>query len=257
MIVTGKVHYRSTQRAILACQHSGQEPEEHFDSTIKMIRLGKGGQRKVEDFHLSRYACYLLIQNADPDKDIVALGQTYFAVQTRRQEYADAGRALEDLSENQKRLYLRNELADHNTKLATAAQNSGVVTSSDFAIFQDHGYMGLYGGLRARDIHQRKALKRSQHILDHMGSTELAANLFRATQTEEKIRRENIQGKEAANQTHYDVGQEVRATIKRLGGTMPEDLPTPDQSIQQIEQAELKRLKKDPQLPLFGEEDEG
>jgi DNA-damage-inducible protein D len=116
--------------------------------------------------------------------------------------------------------------------------------------------MGLYGGLRARDIHQRKVLKRSQQILDHMGSTELAANLFRATQTEEKIRRENIQGKEAANQTHFEVGQVVRDTIRQLGGTMPEDLPTPDQSIQQIEQAELKRLKKDPQLPLFGEDEE-
>jgi DNA-damage-inducible protein D len=245
------------QRAILACQNSGQDPADHFTVTGKMVRIGSGARRKIEDFHLSRYACYLLIQNADPDKEIVALGQTYFAVQTRRQEVADATHALENLSENQKRLYLRGELADHNTKLAAAAQNSGVVTSSDFAIFQDHGYMGLYGGLRSRDIHERKGLTRGQQILDHMGSTELAANLFRATQTEEKLRRENIQGKEAANHTHYEVGRVVRDTIRQLGGTMPEQLPTPDASIQQIQEAEIKRLKKDPQLPLFGDEDQG
>jgi len=243
------------QRAVLACQNSGQDPADHFTGAGKMVIIGSGARRKIEDFHLSRYACYLIIQNADPDKEIVALGQTYFAVQTRRQEYMDAGRALENLNENQRRIYLRGDLAEHNTKLAAAAQQTGVVTSSDFAVFQDHGYAGLYGGLRARDIHQRKGLKRGQHILDHMGSTELAANLFRATQTEDKLRRENIQGKDAANQTHYEIGRIVRDTIQQIGGTMPEDLPAPEQSIQQIQDQEFKRLKKDPQLPLFGDDD--
>lgn len=242
------------QRAVMACQNSGQDPANHFTGTGKMVALGSGAKRKIEDFHLSRYACYLIIQNADPSKEIVALGQTYFAVQTRRQEYTDAGQVLENLTENQKRIVLRMELADHNVKLAAAAQGSGVVTSGDFAIFQDHGYRGLYGGLGARDIHERKGLKRSQHILDHMGSAELAANLFRATQTEQKLIRDQVQGKEAANQTHFEVGRVVRRTIEELGGTMPEDLPTPAKSIQQIEKDELARLKEAPQLPLFPDE---
>ena len=203
-----------------------------------MIRIGKGRKTRVADIHLSRYACYLIVQNADPAKEVVALGQTYFAVQTRRQEEADE---LADLSEEQKRLYLRGELANHNRQLAEAANLAGVVQGMDFAIFQDHGYMGLYGGLRAREIHDRKGLKKSQHILDHMGSTELAANLFRATQTDEKLRRDHIQGKEKANRTHYEVGQEVRETIRRLGGTLPEDLPTPPDSIQQIKRKEPRK----------------
>jgi DNA-damage-inducible protein D len=239
------------ERAITACQLSGQEPSDHFTGIGKMVAIGSGAKRKVEDFHLSRYACYLIIQNADPDKEIVALGQTYFAVQTRRQEYTDAGRTLEKLNENQKRLVLRDELATHNTKLAAAAQGSGVVTSNDFAIFQDHGYRGLYGGLGAKDIHERKGLKRSQHILDHMGSAELAANLFRATQTEQKLFRDQVTGKEAANQTHFEVGRVVRRTIEELGGTMPEELPIPEQSIQQVRRQELDSLKEKMQLPLF------
>lgn len=178
-------------------------------------------------------------------------------MQTRRQEYADAGQALESLNENQKRIVLRDELATHNTKLAAAAQGAGVVTSGDFAIFQDHGYRGLYGGLGARDIHARKGLKSSQQILDHMGSAELAANLFRATQTEQKLKREQITGKEQANQTHYEVGRVVRATIEQLGGTMPEDLPTPEKSITQVRRDELERLKETPQLPLFPDDEEG
>lgn len=258
-VVLGYTNWRNfritIERALVACQGSGQEAADHFDASIKMITLGKGGQRKVEDFHLSRYACYLIIQNADPSKEIVALGQTYFAVQTRRQEYADAGQLLENLSENQKRLVLRDELSTHNTKLAAAAQGAGVMSSRDFAIFQDHGYMGLYGGLRAKDIHEHKGLKRSEHILDHMGSAELAANLFRATQTEQKLIRDQITGKEAANQTHYDVGQAVRGTIQQLGGTMPEDLPTPEQSIEQVRRQELEQLKRSPQLPLFPDEE--
>ena len=163
MVVLGYAKWQrfreAIERALVACQKSGQNPADHFTGAGKMITVGKGGRRKVEDFHLSRYACYLIIQNADPSKEIVALGQTYFAVQTRRQEYADAGKVLENLSEDQKRLVLRDELSTHNTKLAAAAQGAGVITSRDFAIFQDHGYMGLYGGLRAKDIHERKGLE--------------------------------------------------------------------------------------------------
>lgn len=244
----------AVERALIACQGSGQEPKNHFDATIKLVTLGSGAKRKVEDFNLSRYACYLIIQNADPEKEIVALGQTYFAVQTRRQEYTDASRTVENLPENQKRLVLRDELATHNTKLAAAAHDAGVVTSGDFALFQDHGYRGLYGGLGARDIHGRKGLKRSQQILDHMGSAELAANLFRATQTEQKLIRDQITGKEEANQTHHAVGRVVRRTIAELGGTMPEDLPTPEESIQQIQRQERDRLTQSLQLPLFPED---
>ena len=147
----------------------------------------------------------------------------------------------EELTEDQKRLAIRNEMKRHNIALADAAHNAGVIEPKDYAIFQNKGYQGLYGGLGAKEIHARKGLKKSQNILDHMGSTELAANLFRATQTEEKLRRESIQGKEAANQTHYNVGRKVRQTIKELGGTMPEDLPTPEKSIGQIERAEEKK----------------
>jgi DNA-damage-inducible protein D len=191
-----------------------------------MIKAGKGAQRPVEDFELSRYACYLIVQNADPDKPIVALGQTYFAVQTRRQEIADE-LALANLPEEQKRLIFR--------------------APTDFATFQDHGYMGLYGGLRENDIHQRKGLtSEKQKILDYMGSEELGANIFRA-----KLRREQISGKDAANSTHYEVGREVRETIKRLGGTMPEDLPTPKKSIQELQLDEQRRIEAERQPSLF------
>jgi DNA-damage-inducible protein D len=216
---------QAIQRAIRSCRNSGQDPADHFVDVNKMVLLGSGAKRKLKDYHLSRYACYLIIQNADPDKEIVALGQTYFAVQTRRQEVADA-EILEGLTEDQRRLYLRGQLADHNRQLSATANQAGVITALDFAIFHDHGYMGLYGGLRSADIHQRKALEPGQHILDHMGSTELAANLFRATQTEEKLRREQTASKEAANIAHLQVDQVVRRTIQELGGTMPEELPT-------------------------------
>jgi DNA-damage-inducible protein D len=235
-------------KAKMACVNSGQTVEDHFVDVTDMIVVGKGARRKVEDVHLSRYACYLIVQNGDSAKEVIALGQTYFAIQTRRQEVADE---LAGLTEDQRRLYLRGELSSHNRHLADAASQAGVITAGDFAIFQDHGYMGLYGGLRAREIHTRKGLKKGQQILDHMGSEELAANLFRATQAEAKLRREGIQGKHAANRTHHDVGRKVRQTIKELGGTMPEDLPTPAESIQQLQQKERKRLQHQGQMSLF------
>ena len=238
------------QKAETACENSGQAISDHFAHVSEMVGIGSGAQRKIGNVHLSRYACYLLVQNADPSKEIVALGQTYFAIQTRRQEQADE---LAGLTEKQKRLYLRDQLSDHNRQLAEVASQAGVVKPADFALFQDHGYMGLYGGLRARDIHTRKQLKRNQHILDHMGSEELAANLFRATQTEAKLKREGTQGRETANQTHFQVGRKVRQTIVELGGTMPEQLPTPKESIQQLQQKEQKRLKQGSQLSMFDE----
>jgi DNA-damage-inducible protein D len=252
---------QAISRAIRACQNSGQDSADHFADFSKMVALGSGAQRKVKDYQLSRYACYLIIQNADPEKEIVALGQTYFAVQTRRQEVAEA-EILAGLNENQRRLYLRGQLADHNRDLSEAANQAGVITALDFAIFHDHGYMGLYGGMRAQDIHRRKGLKKGQQILDHMGSTELAANLFRATQTEEKLRREQIATKDGANAAHFQVGQVVRRTIQELGGTLPEQLPTPEASIKQLEAEERKQRRRAgqkkamPQLPLFPDDDE-
>lgn len=217
-----------------ACKNSGQEPDDHVVGFNEMVSIGSGAKRNMESFKLSRYACYLIVQNADPNKEVVALGQTYFAVQTRLQEI----RQMEDFTrldtEAEKRLFLRNELRKHNIQLADAAKDAGVIEPYDYAIFQNHGYMGLYGGLDAKGIHNRKKLKKSQHILDHMGSTELAANLFRATQTEDKLRRDNIQGKDNANQTHFEVGQKVRKTIEEIGGTMPENLPT-EESIKKLE----------------------
>jgi DNA-damage-inducible protein D len=230
---------RVIQKAITACENSGQTSENHFSQVVKMVRIGSSAQREIEDFELSRYACYLIVQNGDPTKPVIANGQTYFAIQTRRQELAD-NEVFQQLQEDEKRLFLRSELKEHNKQLVETAKQAGVDTNLDFAIFQNHGYKGLYGGLDAQGIHKRKGLMKSQKILDHMGSTELAANLFRATQTEEKIRRENIKGKAKANQTHYEVGAKVRQTIKNLGGDMPEDLPTPKQSAKQLERGQKK-----------------
>jgi DNA-damage-inducible protein D len=224
------------EKARTACFNSGQRLEDHFVDITEMIEIGKGGQRLVKTVMMSRYACYLVIQNADPAKGIVAVGQTYFAVQTRRQELSD------EQVEAQRRLLLRTEMKRHNVQLADAAKGAGVIEPRDYAIFQNHGYMGLYGGLGAQDIHTRKKLKKGQQILDHMGSTELAANLFRATQAEEKLRREKIIGKDKANQAHREVGAKVRQTIKELGGTMPEHLPVAE-SIKKLEPT-VKKLKK-------------
>lgn len=229
------------ERAITACENSENNVSEHFVEVNKTSPVPNGGTRIIDDYELSRYACYLIVQNADPRKKVIALGQTYFAVKTRQQELIEN---FDDLNEDKKRLAIRNEMIAHNKSLAEAAQMAGVETPQEYAIFQNKGYQGLYGGLGAKEIHARKGLKKSQKILDHMGSTELAANLFRATQTDEKLRRDHITGKTAANNTHYEVGKKVRQTIKELGGTMPEDLPTPTKSIRQIEQEQNKLEKK-------------
>lgn len=228
------------EKAQTACENSDMAVDECFVEVNKTSPMPNGGVKLIDDYILSRYACYLIVMNGDPRKEVIAVGQTYFAVKTRQQELIDH---YDELSEDQKRLAIRKEMKAHNKSLAEAAQKAGVIKSYDFAIFQNYGYQGLYGGLGVKEIHERKGLKKNEKILDHMGSTELAANLFRATQTDEKLRRENIRGKEKANQTHYEVGRKVRQTIAELGGTMPEDLPTPEKSIKQIESEQKKRLK--------------
>jgi DNA-damage-inducible protein D len=235
------------EKAKEACENSKQRVLDHLVEATEMVAIGLGVSREMPSFKLSRYACYLIVQNADPSKEVVAQGQTYFAVQTRLQEI----RKMDDYNrlstEEEKRLFLRNELKRHNVELAEAAKNSGVIENKDYAIFQNHGYMGLYGGLNAKDIHKKKGLKKSQQILDHMGSTELAANLFRATQTEDKLRRDQIIGKKNANKTHFEVGAKVRKTIVEIGGKMPENLPV-ETSIKKVEKKEGKQLnspKKD------------
>lgn len=229
------------EKAKSSCESSKNIVSDHFVNTNKMVEVGLGVPREIDDIMLSRYACYLIVMNGDPRKEVIAAGQTYFAVKTRQQELAED---YAQLTEDQKRLAIRSEIKEHNKSLAAAAQQAGVETPQEYAVFQNYGYMGLYGGLKAQDIKARKGLKKSQDILDHMGSTELAANLFRATQTDEKLRRENIQGKAQANRTHYEVGAKVRQTIQDLGGTMPEDLPTPEKSIRQLAKEQEKRLKK-------------
>lgn len=231
---------RVIDKAIDACQNAGNDASEHFVDVNKTSAMPNGGAKEIGDIELSRYACYLIVMNGDPRKEVIALGQSYFAVKTRQQELIEN---YDEMSEDQKRLAIRAEMKEHNKKLADAAHNAGVIEPLDYAIFQNYGYQGLYGGLKVKDIRNRKGLKPKEDILDHMGSTELAANLFRATQTEEKLRRENIQGKAAANNTHYEVGKKVRQTIKDLGGTMPEDLPTPEKSIKQLEKERKKALK--------------
>ena len=254
--ILGYTQYNKFTNAITkaeeACKNSGQAVSDHFTHVSEMVTIGSGAKRKFDTAFLSRYACYLIVQNADPSKPIVALGQTYFAVQTRRQELADE---LAALPEDQLRLLRRSQMNIYNSQLAQAANAAGVVEPIDFAIFTDHGYKGLYGGLGAKDIHSRKGLKKSQQILDYMGSDELAANIFRASQTKQKLEREQIQGKEKANQTHFEVGKKIRQTIEELGGTLPEDLPTPKESIQQLEKKELKQLQERSQPSLFEESD--
>lgn len=228
-------------KAKTACENSGISVDEHFANVGKTINMPKNATKTVDDYELSRYACYLIVQNGDPRKKVIALGQSYFAIKTRQQELIEN---YDNLNEDQKRLAIRKEMKEHNKSLVAAAKDAGVESSKDYAIFQNCGYKGLYGGMTAKDIKANKHLGKKENILDYMGHEELAANLFRATQTEAKLRRDNIKGKEKANQTHYEVGKEVRETIGRLGGTMPENLPTPDKSIQQIEREQKQLAKK-------------
>ena len=233
-------------KAIESCKNSGIEPQNHIVEANDMVLVGSGAERQVDSYKLSRYACYLILQNADPGKTVVAEGQTYFAVQTRLQEIRQMDEYNALTTEDERRLFLRNELRRHNSQLAEAASNAGVITNMDYAIFQNHGYKGLYGGMDAKAIHTQKGLKKSQHILDHMGSTELAANLFRATQTEDKLRKDDIQGKKEANKTHFEIGKKVRKTIEEIGGTMPENLPVAEN----ITAIENKKNNKQQSLDL-------
>lgn len=228
-----------------ACEQNNNLLADHFTEVSKMVELGSGAVRNLLDIKLSRYACYLVVMNGDPKKRPIALGQSYFAIKTRERELSEQ---FDELSEDEKRKSIRNELKEHNKSLCSTASASGVKTPVEFAIFQNKGYQGLYNGMTAKDIHKHKNLDKNEHILDNMGSTELAANLFRATQTEEKLRRENVATKEEANQTHYEVGKTVRETIKNLGGTMPEDLPTPDKSLKKLAKQEKKQIGDKNQL---------
>ena len=220
-------------KAKQSCENAWQRVEEHFADVSDMVEVGSWASRQIDDILLSRYGCYLIIQNADPRKEVVALGQTYFAIQTRKQE------VHEELLEDNKRKHLRDEMKKHNIDLAEAAKNAGVIEPVEYAVFQNFWYMWLYAGLDSKWIHTKKWLKKSQRILDHMWSEELAANLFRATQAEAKLKRENIRWKDKANKAHLEVGKEVRDTIGKLWGTMPEKLPVVD-SIKKFE----RRLKK-------------
>ena len=226
------------EKAKSACETSGHAVQSEFVDVNKLVDVVANLQRSIQDIVLSRYACYLIAMNGNPRKEVIALAQTYFAVKTHEQEQ------LELQKEDSLRLQIRQDIKEHNISLAEAANQAGIKEPKDYAIFQNEGYKGLYGGLGVKQIHAKKGLKKSQKILDHMGSTELAANLFRSTQTDEKLRREGIKGKENANKIHHDVGAKVRQTIKELGGTMPEDLETPTKSIQQIRKESKKALSK-------------
>jgi DNA-damage-inducible protein D len=227
-------------RAMLACKNSGFDVTEHFAEVSKTIKMPKTAEKLVIDYKLTRYACYLIVQNGDPRKEIIAHGQTYFAIQTRRQELADA---FNQLDENNKRLVVRGNIKQWNQLLAEAAHNAGVITDEEFAIFQNAGYMGLYGGLTVADIHGRKALKPKEKILDHMGSTELIANLFRISQTEEKLKLDNTSRAVEANEVHYQIAEKIRKAMVEMGTTLPENLPTPEKSIQTVEREEIKKLR--------------
>jgi len=238
------------KRAMLACKNSGFDIDDHFPEVRKTIEIGSDATRKLTDYKLTRYACYLIVQNGDPRKEVIALGQTYFAIQTRRAEVADA---FNQLDENNKRLVVRGNIKQWNQLLAEAAHNAGVITDEEFAIFQNSGYMGLYGGLTVADIHDKKGLDEKEKILDFMGSTELIANLFRISQTEEKLKRDNAATAEDANNIHYDVADKIRKAMIEMGATLPEDLPTPDKSIQVIEREEIRKLRDSKQKLMLDE----
>ncbi len=222
----------------MACEQSKFMIDEHFTQVGKTSEMPNGGVKNILEYKLSRYACYLIVQNADPRKEVVALGQTYFAVQTRRQELTEKEYFM--LTEDEKRFYQRNLTKKGNYSLNQAAKKAGV---KNFDIFHNAGYKGLYDGETADDIAKRKNLRYREDILDNIGSDELIANLFRISQTEQKLKRDNIQGDGKAKEIHYEVGKEVRNTIKRLGGVMPEDLPTPKKSLKELEKEKSKQEK--------------
>lgn len=234
------------EKAKKACETATGTFENDFRDVTKIVKAG-ATEKPISDVQLTRYACYLVAQNGDPRKSEIAQAQTYFAIQTRYAEIQQSEAYQQLTTEESKRLFLREQLRKYNSKLADAAHEAGVVTPLEYAIFQNWGYKGMYNGLTAKGIKRKKGLDQKQDILDHMGSTELAANLFRSTQAEEKIRKENIQGKANANAAHYEVGKEVREAIKRIGGTMPEDLPT-EESIKVLE-SKQKRLLKEAEQP--------
>ena len=229
------------KRAMIACDNSGHNIDDQFPEVRKMVDIGSKTKREVVDYKLTRYACYLIVQNGDPRKEVIALGQTYFAVQTYRQEINDR---FEELDEDKRRLVIRGDIKQWNQLLVDSAHDMGIISNEDYAVFQNAGYMGLYGGLTVDDIKNRKKLKKNEKILDFMGSTELIANLFRISQTTEKLKKLKSKSKEKATSTHYQVGSKVRKAIKDIGGTMPEDLPTPKKSIKQIEKEHMKKLKE-------------
>jgi DNA-damage-inducible protein D len=232
--------HKVIDRAMLACKNSGFIVGDHFADVSKTIQMPKSAEKQVIDYKLTRYACYLIVQNGDPRKEIIALGQTYFAIQTRRQELADT---FNQLDENNKRLVVRGNIKQWNQLLAKAAHNARVITDEEFAIFQNAGYMGLYGGLTVADIHQRKGLKKEEKILDFMGSTELIANLFRISQTEEKLKIDKTSSAVEANEVHYRIAEKIRVAMMEMGTTLPENLPTPQKSIQIIEREEIQKLR--------------
>ena len=227
-------------RAILACKNSGFNVRDHFPDVRKTIQMPKTAEKKVIDYRLTRYACYLIVQNGDPRKEIIALGQTYFAIQTRRQELADT---FNQLDENNKRLVVRGNIKQWNQLLAKAAHSAGVISDEEFAVFQNAGYIGLYGGLTVADIHRRKGLSKAEKILDFMGSTELIANLFRISQTEEKLKIDKTSSAVEANAVHYRIAEKIRIAMVEMGTTLPENLPTPQKSIQIIEREEIQKLR--------------
>lgn len=227
------------ESAKIACENSNNAVLNHFSQVGKMVEIGSGAKRKQMDFKLSRYACYLIVQNANPNKEVVALGQTYFAVQTRKQELTE--KEYSKLTEDEKRFYRRNLTKKGNYSLNQVAKKCGV---KNFDKFHNAGYRGLYNGESADDIAKRKGLRYREDILDNMGSEELAANLFRISQTESKLKRDNVTGEKDANETHYNIGKNIREVIAKNGGTMPEDLPTPKKSLKELEKEEIKKLKE-------------
>ncbi len=220
-----------------ACENSGNIVADHFSKVGKIIKMAKNAKRKIVDYELTRYACYLIVQNADSSKESVALGQTYFAIQTRKMELTEEEYAK--LTEDEKRIYRRKQTRDGNKILYTVAKEKGV---KNFDRFTNAGYKGLYNGETANDIAKRKGLRYREDILDNMGSVELGANIFRITQTEALLEKQQQKSEQMATDTHYKVGKAIRDTIEKLGGTMPEDLPTPEKSIKELEKEQTKKI---------------